>query len=185
LEITSELDPQAAEASQENFMRQLRETFQKLPNDIPLYMFTKRGEDNVFTQTNRQIVRAFRELSSRITFREYYLDNELASKWNVDRSPTLLISPERYNIRWLGAPLGEEGRIFLETLIFAGMGKSNLNQQTLGVINKIDTHRNVKVFVSATCPYCPQQAVNAVRAAIIVTLAAWRNRESIGCHYRE
>ena len=26
---------------------------------------------------------------------------------------------------------------------------------------------------------------NAVRAAIIVTLAAWRNRESIGCHYRE
>jgi L-aspartate oxidase len=26
---------------------------------------------------------------------------------------------------------------------------------------------------------------NAVRAAIIVTLAAWRNKESIGCHYRE
>ena len=26
---------------------------------------------------------------------------------------------------------------------------------------------------------------NAVRASIIVTLAAWRNKESIGCHYRE
>jgi thioredoxin reductase (NADPH) len=94
------------------------------------------------------------------------MDNELASKWNVDRSPTLLIAPERYNIRWLGAPVGEEGRIFLEALIFAGMGKSNLNQQTLGVLNKVDTPRRIKVFVSATCPYCPQQAVNAVRAAI-------------------
>jgi thioredoxin reductase (NADPH) len=160
------MEPQAAEASQENFMRQLRETFDKLPNDIPLYMFVDRGEDNVFTQTNRQIVRAFREMSSRITFREYYMDNELAGKWNVDRSPTLLIAPERYNIRWLGAPVGEEGRIFLETLIFAGMGKSNLNEQTLGVLKKVDTPRNIKVFVSATCPYCPQQAVNAVRAAI-------------------
>jgi len=166
LETTSEMDAQTAEASQENFMRQLRETFDKLPNDIPLYMFVDRGDDNVYTQTNRQIVRAFREMSSRITFREYYMDNELAGKWNVDRSPTLLIAPERYNIRWLGAPVGEEGRIFLETLIFAGMGKSNLNQQTLGVLDKIDTPRNIKVFVSATCPYCPQQAVNAVRAAI-------------------
>ncbi len=166
MEITSELDQQNPEASQENFMRQLRETFDKLPHDIPLYMFVQKGDDNVFTQTNRQIVRAFREISTRITFREYYLDNELAGKWNVDRSPTLLIAPERYSIRWLGAPVGEEGRIFLEALIFAGMGKSNLNQQTLQVLKKIDAPRNIKVFVSATCPYCPQQAVNAVRAAI-------------------
>ena len=166
MEIPSEVNQQVDEASQENFMRQLRDTFDKLPNDIPLYMFINRGEDNVFTQTNRQIVRAFRELSSKITFREYYLDNEKARKWNVDRSPSLLIAPERFNIRWLGAPVGEEGRIFLETLIFAGMGKSNLNEQTLGVLKKIDTPRTIKVFVSATCPYCPQQAVNAVRAAI-------------------
>jgi L-aspartate oxidase len=26
---------------------------------------------------------------------------------------------------------------------------------------------------------------NAVRAAIIVTLAAWQNKASVGCHYRE
>ena len=26
---------------------------------------------------------------------------------------------------------------------------------------------------------------NAVRVALIVTLAAWENRESRGCHYRE
>ena len=166
MEIRSETEPQAAEASQEHFMRQLRDTFDKLPNDIALYMFSNRGEDNVFTQTNRQIVRAFRELSSRITFREYYMDHELAGKWNVVHSPSLLIAPENYNIRWLGAPVGEEGRIFLEAMIFAGMGKSNLNEQTTGVLSKIDSPRNVKVFVSATCPYCPQQAVNAVRAAI-------------------
>jgi thioredoxin reductase (NADPH) len=159
------MDPQAAE-SQEQFMRQLRQTFDKLPNDIPIYMFVEKGKDDVFAQTNRQIVRAFRELSSKVTFREHGFDHELAQKWNIQYSPTLVIAPERVNIRWLGAPMGEEGRTFLETLIFIGLGKSNLNEQTKGVLEKIDSPRNLKVFVSATCPYCPQQAVNAVRAAV-------------------
>jgi thioredoxin reductase (NADPH) len=160
------MDSQAAAVNQDQFMRQLKQTFEKLPNDIPIYMFVERGRDDIFAQTNRQIVRAFRELTSKITFREHPMDHELARKWDVDRSPSLLIAPERVNIRWIGAPLGEEGRIFLETLIFVGLGKSNLNEQTLKVLNKIDTPRRVKVFVSATCPYCPQQAVNAIRAAI-------------------
>jgi thioredoxin reductase (NADPH) len=160
------MDSQAAAVNQDQFMRQLKQTFEKLPNEIPIYMFVERGRDDIFAQTNRQIVRAFRELTSKITFREHPMDHELARKWEVDRSPSLLIAPERVNIRWIGAPLGEEGRIFLETLIFVGLGKSNLNEQTLKVLKKIDTPRRVKVFVSATCPYCPQQAVNAIRAAI-------------------
>ena len=166
MEHTATMDSQAAAVSQDQYMRQLKETFEKLPNDIPIYMFVERGRDDIFAQTNRQIVRAFRELTSKITFREHPMDHELARKWDVDRSPSLLIAPERVNIRWIGAPLGEEGRIFLETLIFVGLGKSNLNEQTLKVLKKIDTPRRVKVFVSATCPYCPQQAVNAIRAAI-------------------
>jgi thioredoxin reductase (NADPH) len=161
-----EMDPTKQEAANENFMRQLKQTFDQFSYEIPIYMFTQRGMDDIFAQTNRQIVRAFRQVSSKITFKEYYLDHELAQKYNVDRSPTLLIAPERFSIRWLGAPLGEEGRTFLETLILVGLGKSNLNEQSLKVLNKIDTPRNVKLFVSATCPYCPQQAVNAVKAAV-------------------
>jgi len=166
LEHTATMDSQAAAVNQDQFMRQLKQTFEKLPNEIPIYMFVERGRDDIFSQTNRQIVRAFRELTPKITFREHHLDHELARKWEVDHSPSLLIAPERVNIRWIGAPLGEEGRIFMETLILVGLGKSNLNDQTLKVLKKIDTPRRVKVFVSATCPYCPQQAVNAIRSAI-------------------
>lgn len=161
-----EMDPTTKEMANEDFMRQLKQTFDQFSHDIPIYLFTQRGMDDIFAQTNRQIVRTFRQLSSKITFKEYYLDHELAQKYNVDRSPTLLIAPERVSIRWLGAPLGEEGRTFLETLILVGLGQSNLNEQSLKVLNKIDTPRSVKLFVSATCPYCPQQAVNAVKAAI-------------------
>jgi thioredoxin reductase (NADPH) len=156
------MDQQANQA----FLRQLQATFAQFPNEIPIYMFTAKGRDDIFAQSNRQIIRAFRELTDKIVFREYDLDHELARKWRVESSPTMLIAPDRYNIRWLGAPMGEEGRSFLETLILVGLGKSNLSEQALKVVERIDSKRAVKVFVSATCPYCPQETINAVKAAI-------------------
>ncbi|MDX9785982.1 MAG: FAD-dependent oxidoreductase [Desulfobacterales bacterium] len=160
------MDTHEQESENANIMKQLRATFEKLPNEIPVYHFVSRGDDSLFVQTNRQIMRAFRELTDKIKFREYFLDNELAKKWNATRSPTLLIAPEKYKIRWLGAPLGEEGRTMLETLILVGLGSSQLSDEAKKVLKKIDSPRDVKVFVSATCPYCPQEAVNGVRAAI-------------------
>ncbi len=157
--------PQSEMASQA-YLNQLRATFEQLPNDITLYLFTAKGHEDAFTQANRQVIRAFRELSARITLREYDLDHELARQYNVTSSPTLLIAPEKYAIRWLGAPMGEEARTLLETLILVGLGKSQLSDQSLNVMKKIDSPRNIKVFVSPTCPYCPQQAVNAVKAAV-------------------
>jgi thioredoxin reductase (NADPH) len=62
--------------------------------------------------------------------------------------------------------LGEEGRIFLEVLLRIGTGKSDLNEAAMAVLEKIDQPRQVKVFVSASCPYCPQQALNALKAAV-------------------
>jgi thioredoxin reductase (NADPH) len=162
------MDRHGQESANANLMKQLQATFARLPNDIPVYHFVARGDDTIFVQTNRQIMRAFRDLTDKIHFREYFLDHELAKKWNVTRSPTLLIAPERYQIRWLGAPLGEEGRTMLETLILVGLGESQLNDAAKSVLKSIDSQRNVKVFVSATCPYCPQEAINGVRAAIEV-----------------
>ncbi len=157
--------PQSDMVSQA-YLNQLKATFEQLPNDIPLLLFTAKGHEDPFTQANRQVIRAFREISDRITMREYDLDHELARKYNITSSPTLLIAPERYSIRWIGAPMGEEARTLLETLILVGLGQSNLSDQSLNVVKKIDTPRNIKVFVSPTCPYCPQEAVNAVKAAI-------------------
>ena len=166
MDDTRGMDDRQETMSEAQFMAQLRTAFSQMPNDIPLYMFVSREKDDVFAQTNRQIVKIFRELTSKITFHEYPLDHDLARKWNVTHSPTLLIAPDTYAIRWLGAPMGEEGRIFLETMMMIGMGQSHLNDESKNILKKIDTPRAVKVFVSPTCPYCPQQALNGVQAAV-------------------
>jgi thioredoxin reductase (NADPH) len=145
---------------------QLGIVFQQLPRNIPLYLFTQVGNNDLFNQAARQLIRAFREITPKIEFREYDLNHDLAKKWDVYRSPTILFDPERYPIRWLGAPMVEEGRTFLEALLLIGMENSNLSDQALKVLDKIKSKRDIKVFVSPTCPYCPQQAVNGLKMVV-------------------
>jgi thioredoxin reductase (NADPH) len=166
MQDTVNTDSAQSEMANQAYLQQLKATFEQLPNDIELYLFTAKGHEDVFTHANRQVIRAFRELSPKISLKEYDLSHELAQKYNITSSPTLLIAPDRYSIRWLGAPMGEEARTFLEILILVGLGKSNLSDQSLNVTNRIDSSRNIKIFVSPTCPYCPQQAVNAVKSAV-------------------
>jgi len=159
-------DSHQHQTANEEFTNQLGSIFAKLPEKIDIFLFTQKGEESVFSQTARHVIQAFEGLSSKIHFEEFDLDHEMATKWNVTTSPTILFNPGQYSIRWLGAPMGEEGRTFLEILMLIGLGSSKLTDQSLHVIKKIDTPRAIKVFVSATCPYCPQQAVNTVKAAI-------------------
>jgi thioredoxin reductase (NADPH) len=146
--------------------REIAGLFKEIKEDIPLFLFAQPGTNDVFSDAARQAIRFFRQISDKIVLREFNLDHEKAVKWNIEYSPTLVFDPDNYNIRWLGAPLGEEGRIFLEALILIGTRKSNLTEQSLQVIKRIDQPRNIKVFVSASCPYCPQQALNTLKAAV-------------------
>jgi len=93
-------------------------------------------------------------------------DSDLAKKYHVTRTPTLLIEPERYAIRLTGAPAGEEARTFLIALLMASTGKSVLSDASKKRLAELKDKRNVKVFVSPTCPYCPLQVILAICAAI-------------------
>jgi thioredoxin reductase (NADPH) len=47
-----------------------------------------------------------------------------------------------------------------------GSGNSNASDQSKKVLERIDAPRHVKVFISPSCPYCPQEAVNGAKAAV-------------------
>ena len=146
--------------------RELRKTFDGMKNRIPLLLFTSPGKNEPFNEATRQTIRGIRQLTDKVDLLEFDLSHKMARKWNADRSPTLLFNPERYHIRWLGAPAGEEVRTFVQALIMMGQGMTSLQPQARKILDKIEGPRNIKIFVSPTCPYCPQQAVNALMAAI-------------------
>jgi len=157
---------QLDEAQVQQVQREISELLGGIIHEIPIILFAQPGVNDVYSDAARQTLRFFRQLTDKIVVREFNLDHEFAKKWNVQYSPTLVFDTDRYNIRWIGAPIGEEGRIFLEALVLIGSQKSHLNEASSQVIKRIDTPRNIKVFVSATCPYCPQQALNALKAAV-------------------
>ena len=154
------------EISEQDKESQIFEVFKEMPHEIPLLFFTSPGKNDPFCEGARQLIRSIREVAPKVTLREYDLGHKVAREWNADFSPTLLLDPERYNVRWMGAPIGEEGRTFVEALVIMGYRETGLSLESRKVIQRIDSSREIKVFVSPTCPYCPQQAVNALKAAV-------------------
>ncbi len=146
--------------------RELQKLFQGMDQEIPIILFAQPGKNDVFSDAARQAIRFFRRLTDKIVLREFNLGHEAAVKNKVQNAPTIMFDPDRYHIQWLGAPIGEEGRLFLEALLLMGFGRSNLSKDSEAVLNRIKSPRSIKVFVSPTCPYCPQQALNALKAAV-------------------
>ena len=77
-----------------------------------------------------------------------------------------MFEPDKYGIKWLGAPSGEEGRALVELIILLGTGRTELSRESEKILSTITDKRHIRLFVSPTCPYCPQQAFNAMKAAI-------------------
>lgn len=144
----------------------LKAAFKTLPFQVPVHLFYEEGEYEEEVQSGRELIQALSEISDKVTLEEHQLGDEASEEWGVARAPALVFAPDRYRIHYLGVPMGEEGRTLVETLVLCSLGRSHLGDQAGKVINRIDTERKIKVFVSPSCPYCPQQAVNGVKAAI-------------------
>ena len=144
----------------------LRHFFADIPRTIPLVLFYDSEKNKLFTEGTRQVIRVISELTDKVSLREYTLQHELAKKWEISRSPTLVFAPETFKIRWLGAPLGHEIHTFMEALRIIGYQEPGLSKEAMKVLAKLDSPRAVKVFVSSTCPYCPQAVANGFRAAV-------------------
>ncbi len=144
----------------------LRVAFDALPNKVPVMLFTEKGRNDVLNQAARELLKSFNKISNKIELSEFDLYGEEAKKHNVNNSPTLIFDPDRYSLRYLGVPFGEEARTLVGMILLLGFRTGNLSEQSQKVMQKIGSKREVKVFVSPTCPYCPDQAINAVKAVI-------------------
>ena len=138
------------EAEQEQARNELKFVFEKMPNEVPLVLFTSKEKNEQFNEAARQVIGTIRTFTSKVTVEEFDITHDMAKKWNIEHAPTILFDPDNYNIRWLGAPLGEEGRTFVEALIMLGYQTNQLSEASQKVIANIDSKRDIKVFVSPT-----------------------------------
>ena len=159
----------AEEIIPDDVKQTIKETFQEtLKEDVVIEVFTESGKNDQFNEVAVALVRSLAPLSEKLKVSFHTIGDEQSVKRNVTRSPSILIAPDKYRIRFTGAPVGEEGRSFLTAIIMASTGKPLLSEQSVKQIaEQLHEKRDIQVFVSPTCPYCPQQVLSAFSAAIV------------------
>lgn len=147
----------------------LRQEFESgLVRPVRLVMFTQTQECQYCAET-RQIVEELAELSDKITAKIYDFveDKEVAEAYAIDKIPAIAIVAEEdgqekdYGIRFYGMPSGYEFSSIVEDIVDVSVGDSGLQPKTREKVASITAPVHLQVFVTPTCPYCPQ----AVRLA--------------------
>ncbi len=141
------------------YLREFKET-------VPVHLFVKPGQNDAYADFARKLLQDMVRLTDKLTLQLHEDEAAANEKYGVTRFPTLLIDPDRYSIRFTGAPAGEEGQAFLHALMMVSTRRSFLSEKSKETLAGLDEKRVVKVFVSPTCPYCPGQCVNAIKAAV-------------------
>jgi glutaredoxin-like protein len=144
-----------------------------LLNPVKLVVFTQEFECQFCAET-RQIAEEIAGLSDLISVEVYDLvaDKAQAELYGIDKIPaTILLRVEDggdkdYGIRFFGIPSGYEFTSVIEDVIDVSKGESGLQPKTKEVVADLTEPVHLQVFVTPTCPYCPQAVRLAHKLAI-------------------
>ena len=144
----------------------LRKEFSHLTEEVRIIIFTDDKENRPFNEYSVNLINELAETSEKIKPVFEKITGDTARKYGISKTPTLLVQPDKYKIRFTGAPAGEETRTLLLSIMMASTSGTILSENSKKRLTDLKEARSIKVFVSPTCPYCPQQAALAIAAAI-------------------
>ncbi len=145
------IDEKTAEALRSKFDKEM-----KSPVKLVLLVGQKNKE---YCVAATQMLRELSELSPLLTL-EVREDNV-----GKERTPSVLIDPERYSIRYTGYPGGYEAWAFVETICLASRQDPGLSPD---ILRKLNPKSKLKLvtFVTPECPHCPHQVLLMNRLAV-------------------
>jgi glutaredoxin-like protein len=157
-----------------SLQRQVRKALEPMTAPVTLAVFvTTGGEPHAceICEDTRQLVEELAFLSDgRITAKVHDVigDAALARTYGVDAAPAVVVldgDGKDYGIRFFGIPTGYEFGTLVADILMVSSGDPGLRDQTLATLAALDAPVDVRVFVTPTCPYCPQAVLLAHRLA--------------------
>jgi glutaredoxin-like protein len=146
---------------------QVKQKLADLAGPVRLVMFTQEFECEYCAET-RQLVEEIAELSDQLTAEiyDFVADEAKAQELGVDKIPAVaVIGEDDYGIRFYGIPSGYEFTSLLEAVRIAATGEPDLSEETVEFLSSLSDPVHMQVFVTPTCPYCPQAVVLAHKMA--------------------
>lgn len=147
--------------------QQVMTEFKALRDPVKLLVFTQELECQ-YCQETRQIAEEVASLSDKISLDiyDFAADEAIVKQYYIDKIPAMVImrggeKPKDFGIRYYGLPSGYEFTSVIEDILMVSQGESGLSETTKTQLKALTTPLHLQVFVTPTCPYCPQ----AVRLA--------------------
>ncbi len=148
--------------------QEVEKMFADLPNPVKLLMFTQSLECQYCSET-RELLEEVAATSDKISLEvlNFVNDKDMAEKYGIDKIPATVIMNEKdYGIRLFGIPSGYEFSTLLETIKMVSAGDSGLPDSVKKELAAISEKVHLQVFITPTCPYCPQAVINAFKFAM-------------------
>jgi len=157
------ISPRDAEALKKRFAAELRDP-------VDLWVFTQTLNCPT-CPTARQIAQELGALTDklRVVEKNPLIDVDDARGLDASMVPAFVLRTAQSDgrIRYYGLPSGYEFAVLVETLISLSRQESFLEPEWVERLQALTAPMNLRVFVTPTCPYCPQMALLAYQIAML------------------
>ena len=142
----------------------IRDKFSKeMKESVPVKLYV--SENCQYCDVVRKLLETFVELSdNKIELEIKEITPEESEKLGVDKGPVIIIG-QKGEVRYTGAPFGEEGWAFIETLVIASNKNHGIDAH-IDELKQLSKTYRVETVVTPSCPYCPHSVLNANKVAI-------------------
>mgnify|MGYP003574725729 CR=1 FL=1 len=150
----------------------LRNEFAGLEQPVKLIVFSQEFECQYCSET-RQIAEEVADLAYKTSLDVYdfVADKEVVEQFDIDKIPATVVMTDGddgtdYGIRYYGIPSGYEFSSLIHDILMVGGGEAELAEETEQWLADLTEPVHFQVFVTPTCPYCPQAVLMAHRMAM-------------------
>ncbi len=152
--------------------QQVQEVFSQLQHPVEILFFGS-SENCQFCEDTRQLLEEVTALSLQLKLSIYDLDTDtaVAEPFHVDKAPVFAVAYKEGDrlidtgIRYAGIPAGHEFNTLIQDIVLVSGRDSGLKPATREFLKNLKKPVELQVFVTTSCPYCPQAVVLAHRMA--------------------
>ncbi len=153
---------------------QLAEVFKGLNHPVSILFFGSKVRACEYCEHTRQLLSEIVELDERLDLQVFDVDEDAqaASQYHVEMVPGIVIARKEEDslidsgIRFAGIPAGHEFSSLVNAILMVSKNDSGLSKDGRAFLSGLKKPVHLQVFVTPTCPYCPQAVILAHQMAL-------------------
>ncbi|MBN2055537.1 thioredoxin family protein [bacterium] len=152
----------------------------RMNDGVTLLCFTQRQSQILLPKVplcegcslTEELLKEFAALHARLTLQvvDFHADSDQVARYGVDKIPCIIVADAQAvdrGIRFYGTPVGYEFASLVESVLDVSTGSTKLSDRIVKKLARVKKPIHVQVFVTPTCPYCPQVVRAAHQMALV------------------